>query len=281
MSYKGLIDSSYNNLYQNENERNSFISYSDVVKKRDSLRDMNKKGYGKAWYTHQKYLLMEILTGLKPKRNELRKIHIIYGDDNPKKYEGLLVKKKEKPVIVEYKTNLRKGNYINILSDGSMRLILHNFKTAKTYKEIVEEIPSDLCEVIRKSLLYFPRKCLFGRQYKGGIYPYESHEMYTKIFYRSFISLFPEKKVYDESGKEKEWRLTPCIWRHIWLSDTRNINFNEMDNVELTRICNLMGTSLNMAMRVYKNIEYMKMNVESYKEEDDEGDETEGEVDEN
>ena len=94
----------------------------------------------------QHYLLLWLLTDIPPKRLD---------------YNALWIMKKE-PVAET------KGNYIVVPSQGTVRLVLQEYKTSKTYDTLEEEMPSDLSDAIRASLRAYPRDYLFvGRDGKA------------------------------------------------------------------------------------------------------------------
>jgi hypothetical protein len=173
------------------------------------------------------------------------------------------------------------------------------FKTKKKYKEIKEELSTEVCKIIERSLERYPRKVLFGGQLakdisneernekkkgktaseKGkeyeklfGIYPYETHDPYSKMFYRAFGKFYEKefkKRVPDNKERDK-CRLSPNIYRHIWLSNRKNIDFNGMSYNEKEKICKLLGTSVETAHKMYLKIDFVEKNDDSYDEKADE-----------
>ena len=279
----------YNKSTSNKKQSKAFLTYSQILRERDNQREKNAKNLGDSWYNHQNYLLLELITDIKPKRCELRKVFIINKGEELTKYEGLKTVNRKK-VRTFYKVNLRKSNYIEIDKKGRMTLYLHMFKTKKKYKEIKEELSVEVCKQITRSLERFPRKVLFGSQegknedlpkdfkkrskaeqysLKYDIYPYETHDPYSKMFSRTFGKYFEDifAERIENKDKRDEINLGPNIYRHIWLSDPNNIDFQHMTGEEKEEICNKLGTSVETAYRMYLKIDYVEKNEEDGYEE--------------
>jgi hypothetical protein len=259
----------------NEKLKKSVIPYETILKGREENRKkyenptdkrISLDGLPTAWYVHQKYLLLELITNIKPKRCEIRCIHIVSGDVKVIEYETVeRIKGKDKGdkqvyKITEREIAIENANYIKIKENEPMKLVLNHYKTKNKYGKIVEEIPKYLEVIIRKSLKQFPRKCLFGSKDESesnNILPYYKQQNYTSIFKGMFETLFGVKN------------LTPSKYRHIWVSDSKNIDFNNMSNGELEKICNLMGTSVKTAREIYKKLDISKKDEDSDMEEDE------------
>jgi hypothetical protein len=291
--YKEETEKPYGDSKSNKKQSKAFLTYSQILRERDNQRALNAKDLGDSWYNHQNYLLLELITDIKPKRCELRKVFIINKGEDLRKYRGLKSVKGSKSRTY-YKVNLSKSNYIEIDEKGKMTLYLHMFKTKKKYKEIKEELSSEMCNLINRSLERYPRKVLFGGQYaksedlpsdfkkrskgeqyslKYDIYPYETHDPYSKMFSRTFGKYFA--KIFAERIENKDKRdeinLSPNIYRHIWLSDPQNIDFQHMSYDEKKSICDKLGTSVETANKMYLKIDYVEKNEEDgYDEKGDE-----------
>lgn len=253
--------------------KDSVIPYEDVIKKLEMIRKKYKNPVDKresedeipsAWYTQQKYVLLELITHIKPKRCELRNIHVVYNNKIPNEYKTVeIIREKGKEHKYKYvlkKLKKEKGNYLHIVDNEPMRLELNNYKTVKIYGKIIEEIPNNVKIIIEKSLKQYPRKCLFGQmsmRESKEILPYIKQQNYSKIFEGMFKTFF---------GKD---HLTPTKYRHIFLSDTKNIDFNNMSNSELKAICDLMGTSVRTALETYRKTDITKEDEKKDMEEDE------------
>ena len=285
LKYSANVEERYMSSKSTEKEKNAFVPYSKILNMRDKVREEYKDNLKDSWYNHQSYLLLELITEIKPKRCELRKVFIINKGEDLTEYKGVKTHNKEKGIrrptkkdkkITDYKVNLEKSNYLEKDSSGIYTLILHMFKTSKKYKEIKEELSKPLSDLITRSLEKYPRNVLFGEQYvlesnkefgkinKNKEYiicPYESHDAYSKVFFRTFGKYF--RKDFLKITKARDGvKLTPNIYRHIWLSDPRNIDFQNMSNRELETICNKLGTSVNTARKMYLKIDYVEKNGE-------------------
>ncbi len=240
----------------------SYISYKDLIKKRDELRLIQDKKSAKTWFAHFKYLLFEIITHIKPKRCELKKVHII-KDGEPHTYLHIVNNK-----LQEIPFNLNDVNYIKITNDKTLKLVLNDYKTSKFYHEITEVIDEELTKVIKSSLLMYPRKFLFGSyglmganpgDFKPDIlvtppysdtqigkifYHYDHHNSYTTVFQGAFKKWF------------KVDLLTPSKFRHIFVRDTDNYNTRTMSLHDREHLALMMGTSLANIELVYNNINF-------------------------
>jgi hypothetical protein len=234
----------------------SYISYKDLVKKTLELRLIQDKPSAKKWFAHFKFLLFEILIHIKPKRCELRKVHII-KEGEPHTYLQLINHK-----LQEIPFKLNEVNYIIINNDKTLNLVLNDYKTSKFYHQITETIDEELTQIIKSSLLMYPRKFLFGSYGIMGdnkddftpdiieskipkvFYHYDHHNSYTTVFQGAFKKWFKIDK------------LTPSKWRHIFVRDTDNYNTRTMSLHDREHLALMMGTSLANIELVYNNINF-------------------------
>ena len=149
---------------------------------------------------------------LRPKRCDFGNVHLLkdHPSQNADRYNYIIFRSKE-PVLV-----------------------LHKYKTAHIYGEIVEKIPRELYEIIRASLKSFPRKHLFISS-RGE--PYKKNKSFSEFVRNVFDDLFGKK-------------MGMSMWRHIYVNS--QINFNDMSQERLETEARLMGHSVNQQMLAYK-----------------------------
>lgn len=114
------------------------------------------------------------------------------------------------------------ANYLLIGKKG-MKLVISQYKTAKTLGTIMLDVPKDLVKEIRASLKTMPRKFLFTDSYGRGY----SDNGFTKFVTTRFKEIF---------GKP----LTINILRHSFVS---SLDFNKMSIEEKMSIGKVMGHS--------------------------------------
>lgn len=81
------------------------------------------------------------------------------------------------------------GNYI-VLTKSNPRLILNDYKTAKSYGQLVRALPAELVAIIKASLEKSPREYLFvdgtGKPYNDESYTKLSNRILENIFKKNF-----------------------------------------------------------------------------------------------
>ena len=191
-----------------EKQEQNLVSYEDVRKKYEELRK-NKSVYEDP-KTNLHMVLFGVLINLRPKRADLGNVRIL--------------KKAPKDQTA----------YNYIVLDKSPRLVLNIHKTADKNHAIIEDINSELYEILLNSLKHYPRKHLFvNRDTK----PYEDNRAYSHFVRRMFKKYF---------GKETG----VSLWRHIHV--TERINPLTMNEHELEREAKLMGHSVAQQRIVYR-----------------------------
>lgn len=110
--------------------------------------------------------------------------------------------------INETPSSLENPNYILITRGKSgpwkMTLVLTEFKTSKALKSYQKVLPAELCAVIKKSLLRFPRDYLFVSSITGK--PFNSPATYTRFANRILHRVL------------KPYKVTISMLRHIFVS---------------------------------------------------------------
>lgn len=162
---------------------------------------------------HFQWLLMTVLSSIKPKRSDLGNVRLI-----------------DKAIDQETRAELdaRNMNYVDIQSG---QLVLNEFtKTNDTYERIVEQIPKGLIAALRKSLKAFPRKYLFVST--RTLKPYVIPNSYAQFVRRTFAELF--------DGRSAGVTLV----RHAYVNE--KIDFNKMSLEDRERVANSMGHSVTM-----------------------------------
>lgn len=126
-------------------------------------------------------------------------------------------------------------NYIRISSPDSIECVLTDFKTAKTYKQIVNKFPPQLVAELNASLEKYPRSYLFintrGEPHTRNSFVLWTRRLLTKLFGTDFTLVF---------------------FRHAFITDfiTHKIT-PETTDAEIKEISDRMGHSPEM-FRGYK-----------------------------
>ena len=187
----------------------STITWEQIIKKRDELP-----------VGSQDRLLISIYTFLPPVRADYFATEIVY--------------KKEVPT---------QKNYVRVLSKNNIQLFLFDFKTAKTYKQIHNKFPPELCKEFLASLKAKPRKYLFTNT-KGEPYTRNAFVLWTR---RTLSRIF-------------ETDFTLVFFRHAFITDyMANKITKDTTDAQIKAISDSMGHSTEM-MRSYKWIKENKTN---------------------
>lgn len=186
-----------NELTDKEKEIVKAVKWTDIIAKRDSL---NAGSYEK--------LLLSLYTYLPPLRADYFEVRI-----NP-------------PLsIIKDKTK----NYIQISESGNTSiLVIRNFKTSSTYKEIRHILPQDLYNELVISLGLYPRKYLF-------VMPSDINRPYDRNGFSKWAN-----KVLHELFKLP---VTLTSLRHIYIS---TIDFTKLRAINLDKIARAMGHGIAM-----------------------------------
>lgn len=252
-----------NEIYDKKEPNNpEWPKYEEVVKKRDELRANKKVIDTQPWTKYNKYLLLEIITQIYPKRCDLKDVFLRINDepiefeiqDKEKNEKKLKEEKKIRKVIGESRVVQEEEdtNYLDIKTNDkgeliSMKLIINTFKTdnkgKETQKKIEELIPKELTITIWESIKKFPRKFLLGKLKDGKIYSYESHQAYGEYFSSAFKMYFGVK-------------VMPTNWRKIYITDEVDLNEGGLEE-----IAKKMGTSIRTIQRIYKKKKELREEV--------------------
>jgi hypothetical protein len=126
-----------NNTTKSAKQEENWLSQEEVLKKCNDLMEITAEIKGKRKITAEQYtkLLHAVVLGLyclqPPRRNT--------------DYTNMLIVKK----VPEEKTK----NYLDI---KNWDWIFNNYKTQKTYKQVKQEVPPELCDLIKVYLQYHP-----------------------------------------------------------------------------------------------------------------------------
>ena len=121
------------------------------------------------------------------------------------------------------------GNYI-VLTNSNSKLHLQEYKTAKTYKELVIDLPSNLVHEIYLSLQKMPRKYLF-------VSPRTKKEFENQ----STFNTWANRALKKITGK-KTFSLN--MLRHIYIS-RRDLKMETKSGLDQEKIAKLMGHSIS------------------------------------
>lgn len=121
-------------------------------------------------------------------------------------------------------------NYIRILQNGQMISTLTDFKTKKSYKQITNELPSELIIEINASLDKYPRSFLFvnisGKPFTRNSFTVWSRRILSKVFETDFTLVF---------------------FRHAFSTHYVSVNdISKMTDAQIKLISDKMGHSLEM-----------------------------------
>ena len=185
------IDENYKHNKPSEKQKEGYVEYKDIIKKRDSLLEGSKER-----------LLLSLYTYLPPLRSDFNKIYIY--EKEPKTYEY--------------------DNYITLFEDKP-KLVLQEYKTAKTNEIYEKELPDELVKEIKISLKNNPREWLFMDRTKN----YYRSSSFTKWINRTLKKLF---------GKP----LTISLIRHSYINQ---LDFNKLTVKQKEDIANDMRHTTN------------------------------------
>lgn len=178
----------------------------------------------------QHHLLLCMMSMIPPKRNDLGNLKIYQKDGSSKK--GAMG---ENPP----------GNYIILPAKGTAKLVMEEYKTAKTFGVHEEELPPELTSIIRDSLKRHPREYLFvGRDMDGM-----KADAYRKFIKRVFL---------EQLGIETSINSI----RHAYI--TLKADPNELTDAERAVIAKKMNHSLEMQGK-YRVVGFKKAAEEAAK----------------
>jgi len=167
------------------------LTYQDIVTKRDELETGSISKLLLAFYTY-----------LPPVRADYGAVEIVHKEEEA-----------------------TSPNYIRIIDEGHAVCILTEFKTAKRYKKIENQLPDTLLQELQASLLKQPRTHLFVNQN-------------NKPFTRNAFTVWTKRIL----SKLFDTQLTLVIVRHLFLS---TLDYNKLTTEELVELGNKMGHSIH------------------------------------
>lgn len=129
----------------------------------------------------QQFLLLTLLTDIKPKRSDLGSMKIYRNTDPHKKDENYLVLRDK-------------------ISDPSY-MVYQVYKTKKYFGRVEEDLSGDSIRVLKQSLRRYPREYVFIDKFRR---PFQSNDSYGKFVKRTFETKF---------GRE----LGTSLWRHVYI----------------------------------------------------------------
>jgi hypothetical protein len=143
-----------------ERQLNAYVSFSDIIKKRDSLEEgsMDK-------------LLLSFYTYIRPLRADFNAIRIYKEDEK----------------VPDSDAKDKEANYLVFESQTKVSLILHEFKTQRSHSDFTKELPDELVKELKASLKKCPREWLFVDKFGK---PYRATNSYTRWANRTFQKLF-------------------------------------------------------------------------------------------
>jgi hypothetical protein len=123
--------------------------------------------------------------------------------------------------IITFKESPKEPNYIRRISPQESWVIINDFKTQKTFKQIKNKLPPELNNELVESLRLKPRKYLFTNQ-TGQPFTRNSFTVWSK---RVLSKLF-------------ETEMTLSIIRHLFINE---LTFDDKSTQEIMNISNKMG----------------------------------------
>jgi len=183
----------------------SKMTFNQIVEKRDKLPMGSIE-----------HLLISMYTMIPPTRADYFELEVVRGDTEPVSKNYLRIQDDEK-------------------SGTRMDTVLRDFKTAKTYKEIRNELPVELVEVVKASLEKTPRKYLFmnanGKPHTRNSFTLWTRRVLSRIFGTDFTLVF---------------------FRHAFATHyVMNIDLRTMTDAQIKEISDKMGHSTEM-FRAYR-----------------------------
>lgn len=189
------MDAQLNQMSQAQ--RQNHVSWQEIVAKLEEMRRAPDPHATRK--TSMQFLLLQVLTDIKPKRADLGNLRIHYDRDPLAKTDNYIVLQRE-----------RNAGY----------LVLQRYKTSKQYHRFEEDFSQKTVRVIKDSLRRHPRHHLFvsihGR-------PYERNNSYSSFVRNTFDQLFGRK-------------LGVSLYRHVFLSEAVDVtNMTGEERAELAR----------------------------------------------
>lgn len=193
-----------------DRERKNWVPWPDVLAKE---RELAATQYGS-----DDHLLLAMYCLIEPLRQDFGAVRILVDRHPP---DGA------------------KGNYLAIARDGSWGdLVLNRYKTARKYGTYTRDLPVQLLDIVKASLIARPRAYLFVNE-TGN--PYKLSNSFTKMSNRTLQRIF---------GKN----FTVSLMRHSHIS---NIDFNASTPGQLFEKSKNMAHSISMQQLYRRKVEPM------------------------
>ena len=199
--------SNYKKNEPTERQKENYLSFEEIREKYKELASGDPHATKKS---SLEYLLLSITLNLRPKRAD-------YGD-------VMVIGPKHK--VPE------KGNYMFIDKATNSYLELRQFKTAKTYDSVKEDLPEELYKDVKDSMRRHPRSRLFTDR---------SNMPYTSSAYGTYVIRCYERLFGKSVGV--------TMLRHIYVRE--KLDFNMMTQEELDEEARLMTHSPEL-QRLYR-----------------------------
>lgn len=186
---------------RSEPEQKQIEKYTSFEEIESKYEELKRRGYHDTLKHSMQYLLLSVITHLRPKRADLGSVEI-YRDDDPRKTDQ---------------------NYIVLRNpkEGGSYLVMNMYKTSKYYQTVEEDLPEGIVRDIEQSLVRHPRKYLFTKENGDPM----SNNTYTVFVRNTFEEMF---------GRATGVSLL----RHIYI--TEKLNFDEMTIEERNAEAKLM-----------------------------------------
>lgn len=183
----------------------SKLTFNQIIEKRDELPIGSIE-----------YLLIAMYTMIPPCRADYFELEVVRGDTEPVSKNYLRIQDDEK-------------------SGVRMETVLRDFKTAKAYKEIRNELPAELVEVVKASLEKTPRKYLFmnanGKPHTRNSFTLWTRRVLSRVFGTDFTLVF---------------------FRHAFATHyVMNVDLSKTTDAQIKEISDKMGNSTEM-FRAYR-----------------------------
>jgi len=229
------IDTKYKSNEPTPRQKDAYISYEDVVKKRDSLEqgDMVR-------------LLLMMYTEIPPVRSDYHSTRV-YNDFSVPELKTTISRAHVMTMLDgtqedvdlidgESKGSIQAlGNFV-VLDKTKPVLVLNEYKTSKKYKSIVVSLPQKIVKDIEASMKKVPREYLFVSS--RGRKPYHDGKNPEKAF--NDWANYNLKKLFEK----KEFHLT--MLRHIYISrrDLEGGGIENWSGLEQDKVAKAMGHSV-------------------------------------
>lgn len=160
-----ITEKKYDNIAPSEKQIESFVTWKEVIEKRDSLDKSSDA-----------YLILCLYTMIPPSRADMNNIKIVSKDLGPKEI-------------------LKQPNYL-IVEGNKMTLVYNEFKSkGRSIPKYEKELPLELVEVIKKSLKDSPRDFLIVSPRNHE--PYLNVNSYTKYVHDILHKIFGKKVTFN------------------------------------------------------------------------------------